>query len=239
MIVPGSQGIRLHLYDCLSAGEEALKTRIADAMQEKGSAQLVSFECPTSLNAQLDFSLSPVVHIISQSKLEDLARERDKGGALGPIQGPIAKVIPQFSTTLCTKRNSSDSNHKEVVSLIKQSVDLGFAPRAIIKSAWKSSVSQGEEIDEEDDTNLHHHLLSSACVDIADAGSAVIVFSDDLHQATSESVRSACEEAFGMDVVGETMMERLSLRLAKKLHRVRAKELGVTRFDLKDSSDLM
>jgi hypothetical protein len=235
MIVPGSQGIRLHLYDCISAGEEALKTKIADAMHgtNKGSAQLISFECPASLlNARLDFSLSPVVDITSQSKLEDLARARDNGG-------PLAKVIPQFSTTLCIKRSSSDSNHKEAVSLIKESVDMGFAPRAVIKSAWKSSVSQGEEIDEEDDTNLHHHLLSTTCVDMADAGSALIVFSDDLHQATSESVRSACEEAFGMDVVGETMMERLSLRLSKKLHRVRAQELGVTRFDLIDPSDFL
>ena len=236
MIVPGSQGIRLHLSDGSGWGEQELKSWIDDAMRKTGSkafskARLVSFECPIILmHSQLGLGLTPVVPVSSLHELEELARARDKGH---PSGGSLANLIPQFSTKLCTTTNEA-GNLKTVTSLIRSSVAIGFTPRSTIKSAWKSG--NVGEIDDDDDENLHQSLLSTASVEIADAGCDVICFSDDLSEATSESLRAAVEEAFGLDVLGETMMERLSVRLSKKHLVEKAKELGVTRFDVNQAS---
>lgn len=232
MIIPGSQGIRLHL--CEAVGDHAVESWLAAAadVQQKAQpkAQLVSFDCRINLlPAQLGLNLTPVVPISSLHELEDLARARDSKDR------SLSNLTPEISTILGAKRGATDSDRKAAVSLIKSSVEMGFAPRAIIKSAWKRSSND----DDDDDENLHQMSLSMACVEMADAGSYVVCFSDDLDQVSGESLRSAVEEAFGMDVLGEGMMERLSVRLFKRRQLIRrAKELGVTRFDIADHSML-
>ena len=227
MIVPGSAGIRLHL-NCLDASSlEAMQKRLA-----KGT-RLESFECPLSTlqdlgRQSMGLKIFPVAPISSSSELEDLARARDKD--------KLINVIPQFSSTLSL---STDSSQKSVMLLIKSAVEMGFAPRGVIRSAWKSG-NESSEIDDDDDENLHASLLGQTCTDMADAGCGVICFSDDLGHVTRESLRSAVEESFGLDIDGEAMMERLSVRLYQRTNLIkRAIDLGVTRFDLdKDQWDL-
>lgn len=215
MTVPGSSGIRLHLIR-----GEADDQRTAMQKRLATGTRLESFDCSYSeLREDHVIGLMPVVSIGSRRELEALAKARD--------HDRVVSIIPQLSLSLFGNQESKHS----VMKLIKIGVEMGFKPRGIIGSAWRRS-QEKSEIDDDDDENLHHSQLSQTCINMADAGCGIVCFSDDLRHATGSSLRSAVEDAFGFDVSGESMMERLAVRLFSQGLRSKARELGVSRFDL-------
>lgn len=105
------------------------------------------------------------------------------------------------------------------VSLIKAAAQVGLLARAELSSAWTLNVFE----------------LEDAVARLADAGASVITLVDgaldDAGAADADDVRAAVEAAFGLDVAGDILMSRMSVRGPRATLEA-ALEAGVTRVDV-------
>ncbi|KAK3265685.1 hypothetical protein CYMTET_25652 [Cymbomonas tetramitiformis] len=118
-----------------------------------------------------------------------------------------------------------EANIRERLQVARQLVttasSLGMDVRAYILNAFDG---------EAEDENLQFAYAQEALISFADSGANVIVLSDTLNKAHEESIRELVEEAFYIDVPGETMLERLGLSASLE-HCETAVRLGVQHFD--------
>lgn len=105
--------------------------------------------------------------------------------------------------------------------LVTTASSVGLAVRAYVRNAF---------LGEAEDENVHFAYAQEALISLADSGADVIVLSDTLNKAHEDSIRELVEEAFYIDVPGETMLERLGFSASLE-HCETAVGLGVQHFD--------
>ena len=114
------------------------------------------------------------------------------------------------------------------VAMVEAAAERGLQARAVLLGAFQADPDDPDE-------NLLQQDLEDAVVTLADAGDGlgcgVITLADCGGAATDDSLREAVEACFGVDVRGEGLMERLSLRLRDAGLCEGALQLGITRFE--------
>lgn len=120
----------------------------------------------------------------------------------------------------CDKSTLKDDLQR-AKAVVKEASDVGLQVRAYVLNAF-----DGE--DEED--NLNHVMATDAILNLADYGANLIIVSDCKEKAHEDSLRELLEEAFYMDVAGDTMLERVGLRASLRSCQIAA-GLGVQHFD--------
>uniref|UniRef100_A0A7S0R2L2 Hydroxymethylglutaryl-CoA lyase n=1 Tax=Pyramimonas obovata TaxID=1411642 RepID=A0A7S0R2L2_9CHLO len=121
----------------------------------------------------------------------------------------------------CDDKDALASDLRQAREIIKEASDVGLQVRAYVLNAFEG---------EDGDDNLHHAAAHEAVLQLADQGADLIVLSDCRGLAHEDSLRELVEEAFYMDVVGDTMLERLGVRASLDNCRLAAR-FGVQHFD--------
>jgi len=129
-----------------------------------------------------------------------------------------AQVV--FAGVRCDKSTLKDDLQR-AKAVVKEASDVGLQVRAYVLNAFDG---------EDEDDNMNHAMATDAILNLADYGANLIVISDCKAKAHEDSLRELLEEAFYMDVAGDTMLERLGLRASLQSCRIAAK-LGVQHFD--------
>eukprot|EP00798_Chlamydomonas_sp_ICE-L_P013974 gene13974-19917_t len=106
-------------------------------------------------------------------------------------------------------------------AVVREAVDAGLQVRAYVLNAFEGG---------EDEDNLNLPMAQEAVMSMADFGAELIILSDCRGKAHEDSLRELVEEAFYLDVVGDTMLERLGVSASLEICRLSAR-LGVQHFD--------
>ena len=219
MTKPGSLGLRVHELFTVVAGLRGLVPLIP--------ANLSSFHWPLGKNGEPTMVHPKVpgsgVHLVVQvSSPEDVQALHALHAAAPTSASPAIKFQPEVAMQLGPEVGDAALDAARV--LVKHCVAAGLPPRVLLRHAWAAPPDDADE-------NLHAESLVEATLALADAEAAVIVLSDCLSVATEDSLRDAVESVFNIDCAGESMMERLVLRLPRADLCSTALRLGVTRFD--------
>ncbi|GAX81683.1 hypothetical protein CEUSTIGMA_g9111.t1 [Chlamydomonas eustigma] len=211
MTKPGALGLRVHEIFTSYTGAPGA------SILRGTSPSSIELNKETSEDVLLTHDLADVNIVIPVSSKKDI----DQLVQISSTRR-AKSIQPLISLFITEHLNEEDLTAATQLSQLSSSV--GFPARCLLKSSWRASAQDSDE-------NLHSSTLSEVTVALADAEAAVITFSDCLQQATEDSLREAVESAFSIDCAGESMMERLALRLPTAELCSCAMRLGVTRFD--------
>lgn len=217
MTKPGALGLRVHELFTVVAGLGGLVPLLP--------ANLSSFAWPLGKNGEPTlvhpmFPGSSVHLVVPVSNPEDI-NALHAAAPTAASSSPI-KFQPEVAMQLGPKVDEGELDAAR--ALVKRCVAAGLPPRALLRHVWAAPPDDADE-------NLHAESLVEVTLALADAEAAVIVLSDCLSAATEDSLRDAVELVFNIDCAGESMMERVALRLPRADLCSGALRLGVTRFD--------
>lgn len=231
MLKPGALGLRVHdLYSTVSGipGLLAMQpTRLSSYqgqinMIKEIIAALPEFRATGPLHVTIPIERPEDIHAVLQAMEGIITTTSSKGG------NPPPPILIQPQVTLQLGPDVDENALQAAAGLVKQSALAGMPARVLLKHAWASSSAPDCDPDE----NLHQGSAYEASLAVADADAGVIVLSDCMGCATEDSLRDAIEALFNIDCAGESMMERLALRLGDAKLCRGAMRLGVTRFDV-------
>ena len=205
MRVPGSAGMRVH---------ETIPQSWASEPARVATLQLICQARPDSVD------LWPGAAV----ELEKAGWKKEAAGTKfsGPLCGSVSdmedvirhKDLLTYATISVSCRGDVKTSLGSALQLAGMATDAGFLVRAYVRDAF-----------EEDPA-----IVQDVVVGLADADTSTIILSDASQQADVDAFREVIEAALWVDVVGESMLERLGLRVPLPLC-VEAIKLGITRFD--------
>jgi hypothetical protein len=221
MLKPGALGLRVHELYSLVSGMPGLLAMLP--------ARLSSHQC--SLAMLGDFKSSKAVgegsgtlHVVVPVKVPDDIHAAVRAANEVNGQRGTSPIVVQPQVTLCLGPDSDEIELSAAADLVQQCARAGLPARALLTRAWARASDDPDE-------NAHQGSAVEAALAFADAEAGVIALSDCLGSATEDSLRDAVEAIFNIDCSGESMMERLALRLGEADLCGAAMRLGVTRFD--------
>eukprot|EP00241_Pyramimonas_parkeae_P010510 CAMPEP_0114253672 /NCGR_PEP_ID=MMETSP0058-20121206/16520_1 /TAXON_ID=36894 /ORGANISM="Pyramimonas parkeae, CCMP726" /LENGTH=260 /DNA_ID=CAMNT_0001367739 /DNA_START=119 /DNA_END=901 /DNA_ORIENTATION=- len=215
MAVPGAAGIRVHEISPSgwTASESSIDERLAGlrSILEHGVS---------SVEIWRDYNSDEVEHIgrwlVSQSKPCKLAARVSDVSMCQLHDAGFHEVVIEV---VCS--NGFKENLLAATQLTQAADKIGIQVRANITHAFDGS--DGVE-------NKNLPKVQEAIMALADSGAYTIVVADTLGMATEDTMREAVDEAFYLDVVGDTMLERLGVRAAGPVCQV-AVRLGIQHYD--------
>eukprot|EP00238_Polyblepharides_amylifera_P012746 CAMPEP_0196592304 /NCGR_PEP_ID=MMETSP1081-20130531/72351_1 /TAXON_ID=36882 /ORGANISM="Pyramimonas amylifera, Strain CCMP720" /LENGTH=255 /DNA_ID=CAMNT_0041915939 /DNA_START=58 /DNA_END=825 /DNA_ORIENTATION=- len=211
MTIPGSEGIRVH--------DRSLNKWINGKWTDEDRLKMIKSHVlvhPYCIEVHEDINKKEREFIIDGGiKLSTKLKKSETCQSL--LQNGIIEAI----VTVSCESTSFAEDLKSTVLLSETAIKAGLEVRAYILHAF-SGENEGD--------NIHLSKVQDAVTALADCGAKIVMVEDTLSLSHEDSMREVVEEAFYLDVVGDTMLERLGISASLESCRVAAR-LGVQHFD--------